>query len=415
VWWSFKSEKDHGPSPQASILDRLAPRCRDILPPVPEFFCLLSLQAAPVRSVAADAHGRTTRKTSLYLTGPHIRSRWGSHYIVTCVDPFTKWAEAFPAPNKEAATVARILVEQVMCRLGVPLAILSGKEVDGQLMSEICTLLGIDKMRTTAYKPSTNAAVEIFHRTMNSILGRMVDENQKDWDVMLPYVMAAYRSSRHEATQYTPNYLMLGREVHAPVDIVYSCQQNQSPANYDDYAEELEDRLKRAYSFVRNHLKRAAERNKRYYDLRVRPQRYKVGDWVYCYQSRRVQGRQDKWCRKFRGPFLVVRVLGPVNLLLQRSKKAKPFCVHIDKVKPYEADEMPPSWLSEPISDDEEQCDVTPGTVTQRNQTMLDPPEEGAPVVSSSGLSAIAGTMPYTVQPAVRPRRHLGRPRRYLH
>lgn len=157
-------------------------------------------------------------------------------------------------------------MEQVICRLGVPLAIVSdrGIEVDGQLMSEICKLLGVDKLRTTAYKPSSNAAVERFHRTMNSMLGRMVEENQRDWDTMLPYVMAAYRSSRHEATQYTPNYLMLGREVRAPVDIVYGCPPTpDAPTNYDDYAEELEERLKRAYSFVRGHLKKAAERNKK--------------------------------------------------------------------------------------------------------------------------------------------------------
>ena len=174
----------------------------------------------------------------------------------------------------------RILVEQVVCRFGVPLAILSdrGKEVDGQLMSEICKLLCVDKMRTTACKPSTNAAVERFHRTMNSMLGRMVEENQRDWDTLLPYVMAAYRSSRHEATQYTPNYLMLGREVHAPVDIVYGCPETSGPSNYDDYADELEERLKRAYHFVRGHLKASAQRNRKYYDLRVRPRKYHVGD-----------------------------------------------------------------------------------------------------------------------------------------
>ena len=288
--------------------------------------------------------GAPIEKLHIYLTGPHVRSRRGSLYIVTVVDPFTKWVEAFPAQNKETATVARILVEQVICRFGVPLAILSdrGKEVDGQLMSEVCKLLCVDKMRTTAYKPSTNAAVVRFHRTMNSMLGKMIEENQRDCDTMLPYVMAAYRSSRHEATQYTPNYLMLGREVHAPVDIVYGRPQSPVLSSYDDYADELQERLKRAYNFVRGHLKTAAERNKKYYDRRVRPQRYHVGDWVYAYQPRRLQVRQEKWCRRFGGPFLVTKIRGPVNLVLQRSKKAKPFCVHIDKVKPYEADHMPP-------------------------------------------------------------------------
>jgi transposase InsO family protein len=122
------------------------------------------------------------------LTGPHPRSRRGSVYIVTCIDPFTKWAEAFPAPNKEAATVARIIVEQIFCRYGVPIALLTdrGKEVDGQLMAEVCRLLDIDKQRTTAYKASTNAAIERFHRTLNSMIGRMIDENQRDWDSLLP-------------------------------------------------------------------------------------------------------------------------------------------------------------------------------------------------------------------------------------
>jgi len=102
------------------------------------------------------------------LTGPHPKSRRGSQYILTCIDPFTKWAEAFPIPNKEAATVARVLVEQVFCRMGVPVALVSdrGKEVDGQLMREVCRLMNVDKVRTTAYKASTNAAVERFHRTV---------------------------------------------------------------------------------------------------------------------------------------------------------------------------------------------------------------------------------------------------------
>ena len=152
-------------------------------------------RSAPLQPMVT---GAPFERLHLDLTGPHPRSRRGSVFIVTCIDPFTKWAEAFPAPNKEAATVARILVEQIICRYGVPIAILTdqGKEVDGQIMREVCRLLEIDKMRTTSYKASTNAAVERFHRTLNSMIGRTIEENQRDWDSLLPYVMAAYRSSR---------------------------------------------------------------------------------------------------------------------------------------------------------------------------------------------------------------------------
>lgn len=136
------------------------------------------------------------------LTGPHPRSRRGSVYIVTIVEPFTKWAEAFPVSNKEAATVARVLVEQFFCRFGVGIALLSDKggEVDGNLTREICRRLDIDKQHTTGYHSQCNAQCERLHRTLNAILGRMIDQSYRDWDMMLPYVMAAYRASRHEST-----------------------------------------------------------------------------------------------------------------------------------------------------------------------------------------------------------------------
>jgi len=83
--------------------------------------------------------------------------------------------------------------------------------VDGQIMNEVCRLFGIEKLRTSPYKPSTNQ-VERFHRTLKSILAKSVAEHQKDWDVRLPFAMAAYRASRHESTGYPPNFLVLGRE-----------------------------------------------------------------------------------------------------------------------------------------------------------------------------------------------------------
>ena len=131
---------------------------------------------------------------------------------------FTKWTEAFPLRNKEAETVVKVLVEQVFTRFGTPLSILSdqGKEVDGRFVNEVCRLFGIEKVRTSPYKPSTNE-VERFHRTMNSVLAKTVAEHQKDWDIRLPFVMAAYRASRHEATGYSPNFLVLGREARAPL------------------------------------------------------------------------------------------------------------------------------------------------------------------------------------------------------
>ena len=107
------------------------------------------------------------------------------------------------------------------------------------------------------------------------------------------------------------------------------------PVAYATYADELSARMRQAYTLVRENLGVAAKHNKRAYDLRVHAQTYKVGQWVRYFHPRKMANRQDKWRRNFNGPFLVVKVIGPVNVIIQRSKRAHPFCVHVDKLKPY--------------------------------------------------------------------------------
>ena len=209
-------------------------------------------------------------------------------------------------------------------------------------MREVCKLLKIDKLHTSRYKPSTNP-VERLNRTINSMLGKLVSERQTDWDLWLPYVMAAIRASKQESTSFSPNYLMIGREARAPIDLVLGTGEmcDDATQSYCDFVENMESRMSRAYEMVREHLGEAAQRNKRYYDLNVKPTKYNIGDLVYYYNPRQYRGRQDKWSRKFSGPYKVIRVPGPVNVEIQRTPQSKSLVVHIDKVKPYvERNEM---------------------------------------------------------------------------
>jgi len=219
-----------------------------------------------------------------------------------------------------------------------------GNEVESGTMRAVCDLLDIDKTRTTTYRPSTNGAVDRFHRTLNGILGKVVAENQKDWDTKLPFVMAAYRASHHESTGYSPNYLVFGHELRAPLDVVLALSQNRDSTMNYNHVSELEERLRYAHQAVKAHLGRAGNRAKRHYDLRVKRNCYEIGEWVLYCNPRHFRGREYKWSRKFSGAFLVIDVLPPVNLKLQRSPSAKPFIVHYDRVKSWEG-EVPKLWL----------------------------------------------------------------------
>ena len=155
------------------------------------------------------------------LTGPWPKSK-GNVYILFFIDHFSKWADAIPIPCKDAKTVAKALVSKIFTQVGCVLQLLSdqGKEFDNLLLTSLCHLLGTDKIRTSPYKASTNASVERLHRSINSMIAKCIDKNQKNWTEVLPFVMSAYRSAIHESTGYSPNYLFYGREVFTPIDLV---------------------------------------------------------------------------------------------------------------------------------------------------------------------------------------------------
>ena len=301
------------------------------------------MQVAPV--------GEPWERVAMDITGPHPVSKAGNRFILTVLDHFTKWTEAFPLRNHEAVTVARVLADQVFARFGIPRQLLSdrGAEFEGSLMKELCRVLEIEKLKTTAYKPSTNGAIERFHRTLNSMLAKVVDENHRDWDERLQAVMAAYRASPHDSTGFSPNFLLLGRECRAPLDLLVGPPPKEEGewGSHDPYVFRQQQIRREAYAAVRTHLGQAAERSKDRYDMRVKPARFQVGEWVYLYCPRRRQGRSAKWTRYYSGPFLVTKVLGPVNYLVQRSPRAKAQVVHVDKLKRCEGT-TPASWLTAP-------------------------------------------------------------------
>jgi len=292
--------------------------------------------------------GEPWERVAIDLTGPHPTSKSGHVYILTVIDLFTKWAEAIPLRNKEAVTVARALLDVVFSRFGIPLQLLSdnGKEFDNIVLKEICRLLEIDKIRTTTYQARTNGGVERLHRTMNAMLAKVVSTSQKDWDQYLPSVMGAYRASRHEATGYSPNFMMFGRENLAPLDVVLGVPAEEEPhaGSCDEFVDRKVQVMRKAYELARENLGCRAERAKKGYDMRVRPTRYNVGQWVYHYSPRRFVRRSPKWQRMYSGPFLIVQRVGPVNVKLQASRRSAPFITHIDKLKLC-LGPTPDSWL----------------------------------------------------------------------
>ena len=146
----------------------------------------------------------------------------GNQYAVVFMDYLAKWPEVFPTLEQTTLTIAKLLVEQVISRHGVPVELLSdrGSAFLSHLMKEVCQLLGIHRVNTTAYHPQTDGLVERFNRTLIDMLAKRVERNGNDWDTQLPYVLFAYRASLQESTGESPFFLMHGRDPRLPTELL---------------------------------------------------------------------------------------------------------------------------------------------------------------------------------------------------
>ena len=165
--------------------------------------------------------GNPMERIAVDILGPLPRTARGNTHVVVLGDYFTKWMEAFAVPNQEAATVVTVIVEQFICRFGVlrQLHTDKGSNFESELFQQVCQLLDIDKTRTS-HRPQSDGMVERFNRSLGCMLTMYVEKHQNRWDEYLLYVMLAYRSSLHESTGFSPNMLMLGRELQMPIHTV---------------------------------------------------------------------------------------------------------------------------------------------------------------------------------------------------
>ena len=87
-----------------------------------------------------------------------------NRYVVVIMDYLTKWPEAFATADQTAETIARLFVEQIVCRHGIPQELLSdrGPNFLSTLMQEVCWLLKVKKLNMSGYHPQTDGLVEKF-------------------------------------------------------------------------------------------------------------------------------------------------------------------------------------------------------------------------------------------------------------
>jgi transposase InsO family protein len=318
------------------------------------------------------------------LTGPHPVSRQGSVYVLTAIDAFSRFLVAVPLRDKSAVTVATALAQHVFLPFGSCRSMVSDQGTDfcNDVLQELMRVLGIQKLRTTAYRASANGRVERVHRTLNNLLSKEIsDAKQKDWQDKLPMVVAAYNSCMHESIQFTPYFLMYGRDYVTPLDLTLDLPSNVPYETYTDYVEKFRDRLRAAYTSVNTFMEAKTQRVKRAYDSKVHEIQLEPGSFAWYFCPRRKQGLYQKW-RRLCGICYVEKRFTDVTYSIRTAPRAKPIIAHIDRLRKFEG-EVPEVWRTAKLRA------TPPGTGGQAEATPPDHGDRGVPTPPAGEYRAV--------------------------
>ena len=156
-----------------------------------------------------------------------------------------------------------------------------GTEFCGKVIVAMCSLLGVEKIRTTPYHPQTNGSAKRVHQTLQQMIGKLDSEKRKKWLAHIGSIIIAYNSTRSLVTGYSLYYLMFRRRLWLPIDLLFPTRRTQMlTRTIDEYVASLYDLLRDSLAIARDCAVKEAQRQKWLYDRKVGAIELRPGDHI---------------------------------------------------------------------------------------------------------------------------------------
>ncbi|MCO5614037.1 hypothetical protein L7F22_068317 [Adiantum nelumboides] len=220
-------------------------------------------------------------KWGIDAIGPLPITARGKCYILIAVDYLSRWAEAKPVKQITSKDVAKFVYEDICCKFGMPLELLSdkGPGFRGELVDYLCEKLHVRRRFTTPYYPQCNGMNE--------------------------------RTAIKTGTGFSPFHFVFGKEALLPIEVeilALKMMLKFEEENHDVLKERLLYlqclQLDRALAL--EHYEQVLKTSQAKANAKVKDKGIKKGDMVLCYNSKLDSTFQKKFQIKWQGPFLVL-------------------------------------------------------------------------------------------------------------
>jgi len=256
------------------------------------------------------------------IVGPFVTSANGNKYLLTIIDHYTGWIEAYPLPDQSNKSVWYAFSTQFIPRFGVPHVLLSDNagSFTAAAFETYLKQMGITHKTITPNHPQSAGKIERCHLFLKSILTKAVNNVPSSWEDVLGDALLACRATVSTTTSFTPHFLMTGRRIRLPLQ---KALQSHGPNEFGNRLDTLSNVLK----IARQMTIQSREYNRKRLQEKANNKLISPGDHVVVKAEERLT-----FTSRWDPMFIVTRVNGPV-VYLRHQQTGKTKILNQEKVR----------------------------------------------------------------------------------
>jgi hypothetical protein len=239
------------------------------------------------------------------------KTKDGYQYILLLIGSSSHWCECVPLTSQDSVNVAKVLYNGIFTIFGMPGSILSdrGHNFMSKLVSALCAIFQVTKLRTSSFHPQTNGICERQNSALAQCRRAYCHENQENWTKYLRSIMMSLRMTLGlQTTGFSPFEILFGRNMKLPIDFSLVPQQNILKAPME-HIKDIIKKIEVTRKIARENLQMVRDEMKEKHDQRVSDIELKRGQYVLLKHDHIAPDKKKKLEAKWTGPYYIISKL----------------------------------------------------------------------------------------------------------